>query len=130
MIDDIRTFLEQPQLAYLSTIDLLGYPHTVPVWFALDGDDLIFSTQKQRVRLKHIQANTKGAVVIGGEVSDGEGYLLQGKLRIEEDINQALRYSIIYRYMSGEAAEQFIAYSNQFENRLVRLTPTKIVKVR
>jgi general stress protein 26 len=129
MIDAIRTFLEQPRLAYLSTIDVVGYPHTVPVWFALDGDDLIFSTNKQRARLKHIQANTKGAVAIGGAVGDGEGYLLQGELRIEED-NQALRHQIIYRYMSGEAAERFIAYSDQSEYRLVRLTPTKIVKVR
>ena len=130
MIDAIRSFLEQPRLAYLSTIDLVGYPHTVPVWFAPDGDDLIFSAQKQRVRLKHIQANSKGAVVIGGNVDDGEGYLLQGKLRIEADTNQALRHSIVYRYMSGEAAEQFLTYSNQFENRMVRFTPTKIVKVR
>ena len=65
MIDNIRTFLETPRVAYLSTIDLQGYPHTVPVWFAVDGDDLIFSATKSRARVKHILANPKGAVTIG-----------------------------------------------------------------
>ena len=31
MLDPIRPFLDRPLLAYLSTIDAAGYPHTVPV---------------------------------------------------------------------------------------------------
>jgi len=37
--EPIRAFLETPRIAYLSTIDLKGYPHTVPVWFAVDGNE-------------------------------------------------------------------------------------------
>src|SRR5687767_7907324 len=83
MLDSIREFLDQPLLAYLSTIDSAGFPHTVPVWFGVDGDNLILPTMAERVRLKHIATNPKGAVAIGGNPSEGEGYLIKGALRTE-----------------------------------------------
>jgi hypothetical protein len=133
MLDPIREFLNQPLQAYLSTIDSAGYPHPVPVWFGVDGDDLIFPTGADRVRLKHIRANPKGAVAIGGNPSegagDGEGYLIKGDLRIVDD-DRALRHGVIRRYMSGEQAEGFIAMVDQIPYVLVRLTPAKVVRVR
>jgi PPOX class probable F420-dependent enzyme len=129
MIEPIRTFLDQPLLAYLSTIDSAGFPHTVPVWFGVDGDDLIFPTGADRVRLKHIAANPNGAVAIGGSPIEGEGYLLKGALRMEAD-DRALRHALIRRYMPAEQADDFIAMVDQAPYVLVRLTPARVVKVR
>ena len=128
MLDPIRPFLNQPLLAYLSTIDAAGYPHTVPVWFGIDGDDLIFPTRADRARLKHIGANPKGAVAIGGNPSEGEGYLIKGDLRVADD-DRELRHEIIRRYMSDQQADEFIAMVEQFPYVLVRLTPTRVTRV-
>src|SRR3954451_9176550 len=98
MLDPIRPFLDRPLLAYLSTIDAAGYPHTVPVWFGVDGDDLIFPTGADRARLRHIAADPKAAVAIGGSPEEGAGYLIKGMLRIEGD-DRALRHGVIRRYM-------------------------------
>src|SRR5215212_7980625 len=122
MLESIRAFLDRPLLAYLSTIDAADYPHTVPVWFGVDGDDLIFPTAADRARLKHIGANPKGAVAIGGNPSEGEGYLTKGDLRIADD-DQAKRRQIIRRYMNGQQAEDLIAMVDQSPYVLVRLTP-------
>ena len=129
MLDPIHPFLDQPLLAYLSTIDAAGYPHTVPVWFGVDGDDLVFPTGADRARLKHIRANTKGAVAIGGNPSEGKGYLIKGDLRIADD-DQALRHRIIRRYMSSQQADEFIAMVDQMPYVLVRLTPARLTRVR
>ena len=129
MLDAIHPFLDRPLLAYLSTIDASGYPHTVPVWFGVDGDDLVFPTRADRARLKHIGANPKGAVAIGGNPGEGEGYLIKGDLRIADD-DRALRHRIIRRYMSGQQADEFIAMVEQLPYILVRLTPTKLTRVR
>jgi len=130
VIDVIRTFLETPRIAYLSTIDLQGYPHTVPVWFAVEGDTLIFSTTRGRARVKHILANPKGAVTIGGNLDEKEGYLIKGEFNIEEDPSQSLINQILNRYLSGEALEQFHARLAPEERIIFRLTPTKVIKVR
>jgi len=129
MLDPIREFLDRPLLVYLSTIDSSGFPHTVPVWFGVDGDDLIFPTMTDRVRLKHIANNPNGAVAIGGNLSEGEGYLIKGTLHIEED-NQALRHALIRRYIPAEQFEAFIAQAGPTPYVLVRLTPARVVKVR
>jgi len=130
VLDTIRTFLETPRIAYLSTIDLRGYPHTVPVWFAVDGDDLIFSATKDRTRVKHIQANSKGAVTIGGNLGETEGYLIKGEFKTEEDPSRILLNRIIRRYISGEALERFQARLAGEERFIFRLTPTKVIRVR
>ena len=37
-LSSIQSFLDEPRVAYLTTIDSLGYPHTTPVWFALTAN--------------------------------------------------------------------------------------------
>ena len=82
-----------------------------------------------RARLKHIAANPKGAVAIGGSPDAAAGYLIKGALRIDED-DRALRHGVIRRYLSGEQVEGFIAMVDQSPYVLVRLIPTRVTRVR
>ncbi len=45
LTDDIRAFLQGRLLAHVTTINPDGYPHTVPIWYILDGDDIIINGQ-------------------------------------------------------------------------------------
>ena len=129
MINEIRSFLEAPRVAYLSNIDLQGYPHTVPVWFAVDGDDLIFSAAKKRARVKQILANSKGCVVIGGNTGDAAGYLIKGDFKIEDDPSFTLRDKVLSRYLEGKGLEQFMASLTGEERVIFRLVPLSVVRV-
>jgi general stress protein 26 len=129
MINEIRPFLEAPRVAYLSNIDLQGYPHTVPVWFAVDGDDLIFSAAKKRARVKQILANSKGCVVIGGNTDDAEGYFIKGDFKVEEDPSFILRDKVLNRYLKGKDLEQFLARLAGEERVIFRLVPLSVVRV-
>lgn len=129
LTEALRTFLTQQRVAYVSTIDSDGYPHSVPTWFDVDGEDLIFSLQRRRARLKYIQANPKGAVAIGGELSDAEGYLFKGHFRLLDDPDHVWVNRMVRRYLTGEQAEQMIAVFASAETVLLRFTPLKIAKV-
>lgn len=89
MLDDsIRTFLQQRLIARVTTIEPDGYPHTVPIWYILDGDDLVIATGSESRKVKNIQHNPKGAVTIGGDpvgdhVAYAVGYLFQGEWSLE-----------------------------------------------
>jgi nitroimidazol reductase NimA-like FMN-containing flavoprotein (pyridoxamine 5'-phosphate oxidase superfamily) len=41
-----------------------GQPHAAPVWFVLDGDDLIFMTRHASVKGKAIQRDARVALVV------------------------------------------------------------------
>jgi PPOX class probable F420-dependent enzyme len=44
----IRTFLEAPRYATLSTIASDGSPHQAPIWYAVDGDSLLINSRRER----------------------------------------------------------------------------------
>lgn len=130
-LEDINTFLNEPRIAYLSTIDHQGYPHTVPVWFASYNGTLIFNSGKNRARLKHIHTNPKVAVTIGGNSGDFEGFLIQGDAVIEKDPSHELLKRIVRRYILDDTAFQgFLKSVEQEERVILRVTPAKIIQVR
>jgi len=130
-IEDIRAFLDVARIAYLTTIDNQGYPHTVPVWFSPDDGTLIFNSGKNRARLRHIQANSKVAVTIGGNSGDSEGFLIKGDAAIEVDPSHAQLMQIARRYILDEnTLNGFLKSAEQEERVILRLTPTKIIRVR
>jgi len=130
-LEDISTFLDVPRIAYLSTVDRQGYPHSVPVWFAKDDDTLIFNSGKKRARLKHILTNPKVAVTIGGNSGDSEGYLIKGDAAIEADPFHDQLKQISRRYIQDEVAfNGFLKRVEQEERVILRLTPQKVIRVR
>ncbi len=125
--DEIRAFLQKPLIARMSTIDPDGWPHTVPVWFMLDGDEIAIISVRQTAKIGHIQANPKGAVQVGGD--DSAGYMLKGTFRIEEDPDRAWMKKLTYHYESGEKAEKDIADWTPLDMIVLRFTPKSVFKV-
>jgi len=127
--DTIREFLQKPLIARMSTIDPNGYPHTVPVWFALDGDDIVVISVSDTRKVGHIRANPKGAVTIGGDSGDGGGYLIKGEFTIEADPDDAWVRKLTYRYEAPEQAEKDIADWAELDIIVLRLKPKLVIKV-
>jgi PPOX class probable F420-dependent enzyme len=46
--DPIRAFLSEPRIATIATINPDGSPHQAVVWYALDGDDLLINSRRER----------------------------------------------------------------------------------
>ncbi len=135
MLDDtIREFLKQPFVARITTIDPDGYPHTVPVWYLLDGDDIVISSVGSARKIRNIRVNPKGAVTVGGDPKDdlGEayhpGYLFQGDFTVEHDTGSEWIRRITYTYRADkEKADKDIADWGPLE--VIRLKIRNVIKV-
>ena len=109
MLDEThRTFLQQRLIARITTIDDDGYPHTVPIWYILDGDDIVIATGPETRKVRNIRTNPKGAVTIGGDpVGDHEryavGYLFQGEWSLEGEPESEWIRRIALRYWQDPA---------------------------
>ncbi len=129
MDDQIDALLEKQLIARMTTIGPDGYPHTVPVWFMRDGDDIVIISVRDTHKVAHIARNPKGAVVIGGQPGDGGGYLFKGDFSIEEDPGDVWVKKLIYRYETGDQAEKDVRDWADLDIILIRLKPKKISKV-
>ena len=122
----VRRFLGRPRIARLATISPEGYPHVVPIYFLLDGDDIVFGSDRDERKVKNALRNPKGAVVIGGEPdSDEAGYLIQGELSVEDDPGRRLMQRLARRYSSGSEAEEWAEGGGV----IIRLSPRKVIRV-
>ncbi len=129
LTESVRTFLDKPLVARISVIDSDGYPHMIPIWFARDGDDVMFFSSRSARKIKHIQANPKGALTVGGDPYGTEGYLLKGDFSIEEDAENRWLREITYRYEPGEIADKHLAEWVNDDLVLLRFKPRKVIKV-
>jgi hypothetical protein len=131
--EQLRAFLEQRLIARMTTIGPNGYPHSVPIWYMLDGDDLIMATGPESRKVQHIRANPKGAVVIGGDPKGDHrayhvGYLFQGDFSLEGEPGFEGITRIAHRYRDDEEqTERDIAEWGP--HQLIRFKIQKISKV-
>lgn len=130
LTDAVREVLRKPLLARLSTIDSNGYPHTVPLWFDMDGDDIVIISDRNTVKIRHIGVNPKGAFSVGGDTDDGGGYLFKGILSVEEDPDFMWTKRLTYRYEEKEQAEKDIEeWTNNLDMVVIRMKVHKVAKV-
>jgi nitroimidazol reductase NimA-like FMN-containing flavoprotein (pyridoxamine 5'-phosphate oxidase superfamily) len=130
LTSEVRIFLQKPRIARLATIGGDGYPHVVPIYFMLDGDDLIFGSDRNNRKVKNVLSNPKGAVIIGGErTADEAGYMIQGDLSIEDDADHVVTRRMLYRYEPKEEAERNLAEWENSDIVLIRLKPKAVIRV-
>lgn len=128
--DEVREFLKKPLIARLGTVDAKAYPHVVPLWFDVDGDDLIIISDRKTRKVDHIGGGTKGAIQVGGDPGDGVGYLFKGQLTVEPDSDFKWLTQITRRYESGEQAEKDIElWRTTLDMVVIRLKVDRVIKV-
>ena len=127
---EFREFLRKPRVARLATIGSDGYPHIVPIYFMLDGDDILFGSDREDRKVRNALINPKGAVVVGGEpATDEAGYTIQGNLTIEDDTDHSMARRMLYRYESKEEAEKTLTAWVNSDLVIIRLKPKSIIRV-
>ncbi len=131
---EVRAFLESPHVARLSVVDRNGYPHTVPLWYAVDGDDIVMISDRNTKKVDFIEANSKASICIGGgEGANSDvaaGYLFKGDCTAEEDDGYRWLRSVTLRYRSREQAEKDIEqWRTELDMMVIRLAVAKVIKV-
>ncbi len=127
--DAARKVLDKPLIARMSTIDDNGYPHTVPVWFKIDDDDIIITSVRKTAKIGFIQVNPKGCIEVGGDDLEGTGYMVKGTFSIEEDPDYVGMKVITNLYESGAQAEKDIALWSTWDMVIIRLKVEKVIRV-
>src|SRR5438046_4294669 len=121
--DEVRSFLSHgTRTAKLATSGPDGQPHVMPVWFVLDGDELVFTTWRDSVKGKNLRRDGRAAVIVDDEVAPYAFVHIRGHVTLIEDRAELLRFAMAIggRYMGGDRAEEFGYRNARPGERLVR----------
>jgi PPOX class probable F420-dependent enzyme len=110
----------------LATVRADGSPHVAPVWFVLDGDDLVFTTGADTSKGKALRRDPRAALVVDFEEPPYAFVLVEGRVSISENQMLPLSIRIAERYVAPELAQQFGERNAVGGELLVRLHPEKI----
>jgi hypothetical protein len=99
-----------------------------PIWFIVDGDDLVFMTGAGTVKGKALLRDPRAALTVDDERPPYAFVLVEGSVTISTDLSTMLPLSIkiARRYVDQAQAEQFGARNAVEGELLVRLRPSKI----
>ncbi len=108
-----------------------GRPHVAPVWFVVDGDDLVFMTNSATVKGRSLRHDPRAALVVDLEAPPYAFVLVEGTVSISEDLDEMLDQSIAIarRYMGEENAQTYGRRNAVAGELLVRLRMDHVVAV-
>ena len=124
-----RFLLARPRTAKLATVRNDGRPHVAPIWFDLDGDELLFTTGETTIKGHAIRRDARVCLCVDDEEPPFSFVVVEGAASISTDVDQ-LRYwaaRIGGRYMGPERAGEYGARNAVAGELLVRVEPTRVV---
>lgn len=90
--DEIREFLSHgTRTGKLAVLTASGHPHVMPVWFVLDGDDIVFNTGATTVKGKHILRDGRVSLCVDDERPLFSFVHIRGTAVAEEDAPDLVR---------------------------------------
>lgn len=127
--DEASAFLmEGTRTGKLAWVGADGRPHVAPIWFVLDGRDVIFNTHEETGKAKALQREGRASLVVDLQEPPYAYVKIDGSITFEDDLD-LIRESateIGGRYMGAERAEEFGARNGVRGELVVRLTPARV----
>jgi PPOX class probable F420-dependent enzyme len=115
--------------AKVATVRPDGRPHVAPVWFVLDGDDLVFMTGKSTVKGKSLIRDARLSISVDSEEPPFAFVMIEGTAELSDDLTAMLPLSVAIarRYMGDEQAQAFGERNAVPGELLIRVRPSKII---
>lgn len=112
----------------LAWVSQTGAPHVAPIWFILDGDDVIFNTHEDSGKAKALAREGRASLVVDLEEPPYAFVKIDATVSFEDDLDRvkAVATEIGGRYMGADRAHEFGARNGVPGELMVRLTPTKV----
>jgi PPOX class probable F420-dependent enzyme len=116
--------LQGPYTGVLTTLFADGSPQSTPLWFLLDGDDILFSTTAGKQKLRNIARDPRATFAVYNPTNDMSYVEVRGTIVVSEDPTANTRDRIVQKHGYADGS----AFDAPGTQRLtLRLSPTKII---
>ena len=122
-VEPVRSLLEAPSPAVMTTYRKDGSAHTVPVRYRWTGEAFEVVIAKGDMKLRHLARNPQCALVAFEAVRPFRGLEARGVAELVEGDVTSARVAIAGRYLGLEDGERFAAERRSRPGVLLRLVP-------
>jgi len=130
--DEALAFIaEGTRTGHLATVRADGRPHVAPIWFVVDGEDIVFNTGSDSVKGKNLAREGRAAISVDDGTPPYSFVAANGRVTISEDPGDLLEFAtrIGGRYMGSERAKEYGRRNGVPGEYLVRLHCERITGV-
>lgn len=129
-VEEYKQFLTKgTRTGKLATVRKDGRPHVTPIWFDLDGDELVFTTWHESVKAANLRRDARVSICVDEEIPPFAFVIVEGTVSITEDADERAYWArrIAARYMGEELADAYGKRNSVEGELMVRVRPTKII---
>ena len=130
--DALAFIASAPRTGKLATVRKDGSAHVVPVWVAVDGDEIVFNTGRDSAKAKAMVRDPRVSLCFDDETPPFTFVTVAGTVTLTSDPAEMLHWATIIggRYMGADRADEYGRRNAVPEEVLVRVTPTRVVGVK
>ena len=128
--DERRAFLQSPvRAAVLSTVRPDGRPHAAPVWFDLDGDNIVFNTGAETVKGRNLARDPRLTLCVQDDQPPFSFVVLEGTAMLIDDLDEVAHWAarIGGRYMGADRAAEYGERNGVAGELVVRMRVDRII---
>jgi PPOX class probable F420-dependent enzyme len=128
--DDVIAFLSHgTRTGKLAFVAADGRPLVAPVWFLVEGDQLVFNTGRETAKGRALGRDPRVAICVDDQAPPYSFVQVQGSVSMSDDPDELLDTAtrIAARYVGADRAEEYGRRNGVPGELVVRLTPTKVI---
>ena len=107
----------------IATVAENGRPHVVPIWYIVEGDEVVFTTWHTSVKARNLASTGRAAMTIDDEDPPFSYLMVEGPVTISDDPAESRRVATLAggKYMGEDRAQEFGARNGVAGELVVRL---------
>ncbi|MEV4802962.1 PPOX class F420-dependent oxidoreductase [Nonomuraea sp. NPDC049421] len=119
--EDVRKLLDAPNYATVTSLNADGGPQSSVVWVRTDGDDVLFSTVKGRVKPRNFERDPRASLLVIDPDNPYRYVEVRGRVTITADPEGALIEELSQKYRGRPWEDK-----PGTERLIVRISPDRV----
>lgn len=106
-----------------------GSPHVTPIWFVLDGSDVVFTTESSSIKGRVLRKDPRISICVDDDRPPYSYVLITASATISEDLEELRKWATVLggRYMGADRAEEYGSRNGVPGELLVRARISKVI---
>jgi PPOX class probable F420-dependent enzyme len=110
--EEVASFLEHQRIVICATNGPHGWPHLMPLWYVVRGEDLWAWTYAKSQKVKNLERDSRATLQIetGDEYQELRGVMIEADTQVHRDPELIVEFGaeLMQRYGAGATGPEFM----------------------